>query len=76
MKYGSWLAIYFVIWWLTLFAVLPFAARRKAEVAEVPGSDPGAPAKPNFPIILGATTVVAAVVFAGVWWAIENGYVG
>lgn len=76
MQYGTWFAIYFVIWWLTLFAVLPFAARGQAQDAPVAGADPGAPARPNFVMILTATSLVAAVVFAGVMWLIENGYVG
>ncbi|HRJ68810.1 MAG TPA: DUF1467 family protein [Beijerinckiaceae bacterium] len=75
MKVTTWFAVYFVIWWLTLFTVLPFAARRKLEVEPVAGADPGAPPKPNFVAIMLATTLVAAVVFAIVWWFIENGYV-
>ena len=76
MQYGTWFAIYFVVWWLTLFAVLPFAARSKAQDAPVAGADPGAPPKPDFVKILTATSLIAAVVFAIVLWFIENGYVG
>jgi len=38
-------AIYFVIWWLVLFTVLPFGVRNAAETGEVveAGNDPGAP---------------------------------
>jgi predicted secreted protein len=58
------LAIYFLIWWLTLFAVLPFGMRREAEGAAVTGADPGAP---SFNVMwrkLGWTTLVATIVFA------------
>ena len=34
-------AIYFVIWWITLFVVLPFGVEQNKNVKE--GNDPGAP---------------------------------
>ena len=41
-------AIYFIIWWVVLFAVLPWGVRSQVESGDVvPGSDPGAPAVPN-----------------------------
>ena len=43
---SSALAIYFVIWWITLFLTLPFGVRSQHEDNEaVPGTDPGAPVK-------------------------------
>ena len=37
-------AIYFVIWWVTLFLTLPFGVRSQHEDGEgAPGTDPGAP---------------------------------
>ena len=39
------IAIYFIIWWVVLFAVLPWGVRSQEESGEVaPGTDPGAPA--------------------------------
>ena len=39
-------AIYFIIWWVVLFMVLPFGVRSQDESGEVsPGTDPGAPAR-------------------------------
>lgn len=67
------LAVYFVIWWTVLFAVLPFGVRSQAEAGEVrDGTDPGAPQAPALLRKALITTVVAAIVFAGVWyiWAI------
>ena len=43
MSVVSGLAIYFVIWWITLFMVLPFGVRRDEKI-EI-GNDPGAPVK-------------------------------
>jgi predicted secreted protein len=59
------LAIYFLIWWITLFAVLPWGVRAQDESAMAPGTDPGAPAIPRLLLKLIATTLVAAIIFAG-----------
>jgi predicted secreted protein len=59
------LAIFFLIWWLVLFAVLPWGIRSQDEQGEVvPGSDPGAPAIPKLRSKLLWTTLVSLVVFA------------
>jgi predicted secreted protein len=59
------IAIYFIIWWVVLFAVLPFGVRSQEESGAVAeGTDPGAPAVPRILAKLGWTTVVATVVFA------------
>jgi predicted secreted protein len=58
------LAIYFVLWWVVLFAVLPWGVRSQQESGEVaPGTDPGAPMLPNLKRKAIWTTVVSAVVF-------------
>jgi predicted secreted protein len=60
------LAIFFIIWWVVLFAVLPWGVRSQHESGEIaPGTDPGAPAAPNLGRKLVWTTVVTAVIFAG-----------
>jgi predicted secreted protein len=65
MSWTTAAAIYFIVWWITLFAVLPWGVRSQAESGEVvPGSDPGAPAIPNLLKKLVWTTVVATIVFA------------
>ena len=57
------LALYFVIWWILLFAVLPFGVRSQAEAGEViRGSEPGAPARPALREKAIWTTLVASVV--------------
>ena len=59
------IAIYFIIWWTVLFAVLPWGVRSQEESGAVePGTDPGAPAIPNLWRKLVWTTVTASVVFA------------
>jgi predicted secreted protein len=59
------IAIYFVLWWVMLFAVLPWGIRSQSEAGDVvKGSDPGAPAIPRLGLKLLWTTVASGVVFA------------
>ncbi len=62
------LAIYLVIWWVVLFAMLPIGVRTQAEEGEItPGTAESAPQRPRMlPKIL-ATTVVSSVIFAFVY---------
>ena len=58
-------AIYFIIWWVVLFAVLPFGVRSQEEEGAVaPGTDPGAPVLARVWMKLLWTTVAASVVLA------------
>jgi predicted secreted protein len=62
------LALYFVILWTVLFAVLPFGLRTQHEEGEVvPGTPGSAPARPRIVRVFLINTLVAAVVFAIVW---------
>ena len=74
MQFGSAVALYFVIWWVTLFVVLPFGVRSQQEAGEVTmGSDPGAPATVRFGRIVAINSLVALVVLAIVWMVyVEN----
>ena len=64
------LAIYFVIWWIVLFAVLPWGVRSQHESGEMtPGTDPGAPVLTNLRLKLIWTTIVATMVFSA-WFVI------
>ena len=63
-------AIYFVIWWVVLFAVLPWGVRSQHESGEMtPGTDPGAPVLPDIKRKLVWTTIVATVVSAA-WFVV------
>jgi len=60
-------AAFFTIWWISLFVVLPLAARsgREAEEAEAPpGVDRGAPVAPRLARVALWTTALAAGIFA------------
>ena len=74
MKLASAIAIYFVIWWTVLFAVLPFGVRNSHEAGEVvqEGHEAGAPVAHGLVKKALITTVIAAVVFGLIYWAIVN----
>jgi len=69
-------AIFVIIWWTLLFTILPFGVRSQQESdAIVPGTDPGAPAKPRLGMKLLINTGLAVVLWAIANWAYLNYYV-
>ncbi len=78
MKLASAIAIYFVIWWTVLFAVLPFGVRNADEANEIvqPGHEAGAPVVHGLVRKALITTVISAIVFAAIYWAIVNRVLG
>jgi predicted secreted protein len=69
------LAIYFVIWWVTLFLTLPFGVRSQHEAGEgAPGTDPGAPILARMGRKLIWTTGISGLIFAIGMWAYQGGY--
>jgi predicted secreted protein len=69
------LAIYFVLWWVTLFLTLPFGVRSQHEEGEgAPGTDPGAPIVPRMGYKLIWTTVISGIIFGIGMWAYQAGY--
>ena len=67
------LAIFFLIWWVVLFAVLPFGVRSQHEDGEMAaGTDPGAPVLPRLGRKLFLTTVVSALIFAACYVVYVN----
>ncbi len=76
MSISTILAIYFLVWWLTLFAVLPWGVRNQEESGEVaPGTDPGAPAIYRVWSKLGWTTLVATFIFAVLYVIYSQGLI-
>jgi predicted secreted protein len=72
---STWFAIYFVIWWITLFLTLPFGVRSQHEDGGgPPGTDPGAPIVTGMGRKLIWTTVISAVIFAVSLFAYDAGY--
>lgn len=68
-------AIFFVVWWIVLFAVLPWGVKTQAEAGEtILGTVRSAPVRPNGWKKIATTTIVAAIIVFGIWLAI--GYYG
>jgi predicted secreted protein len=69
MKWTSAIAIYFIIWWLTLFVVLPFGVKNAAETGDTveEGNDAGAPVVHGLAWKAIVTTIAATVVFFAVY---------
>jgi predicted secreted protein len=68
-------AIYFVIWWITLFLTLPFGIRSQHEDGGgAAGTDPGAPVVSRMGPRLLWTTVLSAAIFALAMLAYNAGY--
>lgn len=75
MNLVSALAIYFIIWWLVLFLVLPFGIRNAHETGETveEGNEPGAPVNPRLVRKVAITTILASLIFAAFYLAQTRG---
>jgi predicted secreted protein len=70
------IAIYVIIWWTVLFAVLPIGVRTQGEDgAIVPGTPESAPTAPRLLRVVLLTTLISALLFAGAWAAVKYGLV-
>ncbi len=68
-------AIYAILWWVVFFAVLPWGVRGQHEdgvAATAPGSDPGAPVRPMVWRKAGVTTLIAGLLWLGVFMTIRR----
>ena len=66
------IAIYFIVWWVVLFAVLPFGVRTQGEAGNtVPGTSPSAPAGFRFGRVIVINTIVSFGVFCVIWLLID-----
>ncbi len=71
------IALYLMIWFMTLFAVLPFGVKTQGEVGEiVEGTPASAPAAPRLLRVAIINTFVAAITFAVVWTALDRDWLG
>ncbi len=65
MNVVSVIAVFFVLWWLVLFTVLPFGARSQIDEGEVTlGTEHGAPAQVRLWRKAAITTVITMVLTA------------
>jgi predicted secreted protein len=71
MGWATGIAVYVTIWWVVLFAVLPWGVERSEDLP--PGADRGAPARPRLLLKAGVTSLVAAILWAALYAVVESG---
>ncbi len=69
------LVVYALIWWTTLFAVLPIGVRPDAQGDPEAGGWRGTPTQPRMLRKVIITTVVSAVLWLGVYLLIESNWI-
>ncbi|MBO0763881.1 MAG: DUF1467 family protein [Hyphomicrobiaceae bacterium] len=70
------IAIYVVLWWTVLFAVLPIGVRTQAEDGSVvPGTPESAPTTPRLVRVALITTLISALLFGAGWAAVKYGFI-
>ena len=66
------LALYFIVWWVSLFVVLPFGVQTQSDTGNiVQGTSAGAPINPRLGRVVAWTTILASTVFAVVLMALR-----
>ena len=67
---------FLLIWWMTLFIVLPLGIKGQAETGDiVEGSEPGAPVESNIKTKFKLTTILATIIWVVVSAIIWSGLV-
>ncbi|MCX5493168.1 DUF1467 family protein [Kaistia dalseonensis] len=70
MRIYSLIAIYFIIWWLVIFMILPFGIRTQADEGDVTlGTAHSAPIRPMLVRKAIITSVVSAVLLFAFWYS-------
>ncbi len=64
------IVLYFIIWWVVLFAVLPWGVHRTKN-PEV-GHDPGAPERPMLVRKVVATSLITLILWGILYYLIDN----
>jgi predicted secreted protein len=70
MTWVQGIVAYVVLWWVVIFAVLPFGIR-PTEEGDI-GHAAGAPANPRLWFKAGVTTLVAAVLWVGLFLLVKS----
>ena len=70
MGWVTGVAVYVVLWWVVLFAVLPWGVRPAEDLP--PGADKGAPARPRMVLKAAVTTIIAAILWVVVELLVQS----
>ena len=73
MNVWAGIAVYIVIWWVVIFMVLPWGVRPVGAEDIAKGHASSAPRQPRILTKMVVTTVIAALVWVGVYFLIESG---
>lgn len=73
MGWLSAIFVYALIWFVVLFAVLPWGVQLPDNPE--PGHAPSAPINPRIGIKFIATSIVSAIIWAGVWYVMQSGWI-
>ncbi len=70
------IVMYVIIWWIVFFSALPVGIKHndKPFNNDLEGIDPGAPKNPNIFKKFLYTTLITSVIFAGIYYIVENGH--
>jgi predicted secreted protein len=70
MNWPTGIAVYVCIWWVVIFAVLPWGVRPAETVQE--GFDPGAPENPRLLLKVLVTTAIATLLWIALYVVITS----
>lgn len=75
MTWTSGILVYIVIWWLTIFMVLPFgnAPIERDDIEK--GQASSAPKRPRLGLKMLANTLLSGAIWLGLYWVMESGLV-
>ena len=73
MTWVEGVVVYVLVWWVVVFAVLPFGARTPERF--VPGQARGAPARPMLWLKAGITTILAAVIWLVIFLVVRSDWI-
>ena len=71
MNWFTGILVYVVVWWVVIFAVLPWGIRIP-DRQEDTGHAPSAPANPRIWLKAIVTTGIAAVIWLGIYFLVES----
>lgn len=74
MNWFTGIVLYVMIWWISLFTVLPFGTQPVADHQGVPGGWRGAPERPRLLLKVAVTTLLAALIWIGCYLLITSPY--
>ena len=72
MTWFTGIVVYLLVWWTTLFAVLPFGTRPDPEGSPESGGWRGAPERPLLLRKVIATTLVSALIWVAIFAIVDS----